>query len=96
MLMELLTVMFIIAVLVVIAVPIYNSAQQGVRDRVDEANVRILNSATQQWIMADEGNDAMVESTASLKSKLSTYLSLWPESPNNKVYKLVNGSWIAE
>ena len=92
-LMELLTVLIIIAVLVAIAVPIYNSTVQTAKDRIDEANVKILNSATLQWMLEDKNNDPRNETTDSLKFKLTGYLMEWPVSPNNKVFVLDNGLW---
>jgi len=47
-LVELLVVVVVIAVLMAIAVPVYRSTEQTARDRVDEANVKILDSATLQ------------------------------------------------
>jgi len=93
-LVELLTVLIIIAVLVAIAVPVYNSTQQTARDNVDEANVRILNSATLQWVLADENNDPRDYETGTLKTELADYLSGWPDSPNEKDYELnASGMW---
>ncbi len=91
---ELMAVLIIIAVLVSIAVPIFASSVQNARNRADEANVRILNSATLQWMMADEGNNPKAENTASLRGKLAgPYVQGWPVSPNGKSYVLVNGIW---
>jgi prepilin-type N-terminal cleavage/methylation domain-containing protein len=45
-LVELMTVLIIIAVLAAISVPIYDLILQTIRNRTDEANARILNSAT--------------------------------------------------
>jgi len=92
------TVLIIIAILVAIAVPLYNSTQQTARDRVDEANVRILNSATLQWVLADNANDPRGMETDVLKPEILVYLSGWPNSPNEKEYKLdkVKGLWIVE
>lgn len=92
-----LTVIVIIAILVAIAVPVYNSTNQTTKDRADEANVRILNSATLQWVLADDANDprgAGID-TASLKTKLEgVYVMDWPVSPNSsKTYVLDNGFW---
>ncbi|MEW6459327.1 MAG: prepilin-type N-terminal cleavage/methylation domain-containing protein [Bacillota bacterium] len=94
---ELLTVVFVIAVLLAIAVPIYGGIQQTARDRVDEANVRILNSATLQWVLEDDANDPRTHTTESLKGIIKGYLITdWPESPNGKKYVLDNGLWKAE
>lgn len=92
-LIELLVVVVIIAVLAAVAVPVYRSTEQTARDRVDEANVKILDSATLQWVLADEGNDPRRETTATLKPKLAPYLTDWPVSPNGKAYALDGGQW---
>lgn len=94
-LIELTVVLIIIAILVAIAVPIYQSSQQAARDRVDEANVRILNSATLQWILEDETNDPRNMNTGSLKIELEgKYVNEWPVSPNGKTYELsTEGLW---
>ena len=92
-LVELLMVLSIIAVLVAIVVPIYNSTVQTARDRTDEANIKILNSATLQWMLADKSNDPRNETKDTLKPKLADYLMEWPVSPNNKAFVLDNGLW---
>lgn len=97
-LIELVAVMVIIAILVAIAIPIYNSSQQTARDKTDEANVKILNSATLPWVLADEGNDPRDYETETLKSELDgIYIVNWPVSPNSKNYVLdENGLWKVE
>ena len=62
------TVVIIIAVLLAIAVPVFNSTQQKARDRTDEANVKILNSATLQWVLANEANDPRDYETDTLRT----------------------------
>ncbi|RYD04355.1 hypothetical protein N752_13355 [Desulforamulus aquiferis] len=96
---ELLVVLIIIAILVAIAVPFYSSAKQTSRDRVDQANIKILNSATLQWMLSDENNDPRGPgiNTDSLKEQLEgVYIMEWPTSPNNNSYILRNGQWIIE
>jgi len=91
------TVVIIIAVLLAIAVPVFNSTQQKARDRTDEANVKILNSATLQWVLANEANDPRDYETDTLKPELAGYLLEWPKSPNDgKEYVLENGLWKVE
>lgn len=93
-LVELLVVLML---LVVSGVLIYNETQQTARDKVDEANVKILNSATLQWMLEDESNDPRSETTDSLKGKIENRLIVgWPVSPNGKDYVLDNGQWKAE
>ena len=92
-LVELFVVLIIIAVLVAIAIPIYNNIQQTARDKTDETNVRIINSATLQWMLANHSNDPRKETTDTLKSKLAGYLMEWPISSNGRVFVLDNGFW---
>jgi len=96
-LMELLTVLIIIAVLVAIAIPVYAQVDQTSKDRVDQANVRILNGATMQWVSASEANKLEGQTTDALKTALgNTYISGWPSSPNGKIYQLDDSSrkWV--
>ena len=95
-LVELLTVLVVIVLLLAIVVPIYNSTAQTARDKTDQANVKIINSATLQWVLANESNDPRSETTETLKSKLSGYLMEWPVSPNGKAFVLDNGFWEVE
>lgn len=97
-LVELLTVLVIIAILVAIAVTIYNSTQQTARDRADEANVRILNSATLQWMLENKDNDPRNISGEDLEDIIiDRFVKEWPKSPNsNKDYDLDEdkGYWV--
>jgi type IV pilus assembly protein PilA len=93
---ELMIVVTIIAVLVAIAVPIYESTIHMVRERTDDANVRILNSATLQWVLANDTNDPRNETTETLEPELAPYLMEWPVSPNGKAYVLDDGLWKVE
>ena len=93
-----LTVLVIIAILVAIAVTIYNSTQQTARDRADEANVRILNSATLQWMLENKDNDPRNISGEDLEDIIiDRFVKEWPKSPNsNKDYDLDEdkGYWV--
>lgn len=95
-LIELMVVVAIIAIITTFAIPIYNTTIQMTEGRVDVANIRILNSATYQWMLKAKENDPRKESTETLKTKLSTFLVEWPQSPNGKTYKLENGQWKVE
>ena len=95
-LVELLTVLIIIAVLVAIAVPVYAHTEQTSRDKVDQANVRILNGATIQWMCASQANDPVGKTTDTLKAALENhYISGWPSSPTGRYYALdsSSGKW---
>ncbi|HBX22291.1 MAG TPA: hypothetical protein DEF34_01450 [Desulfotomaculum sp.] len=82
-LMELVTVVFIIAVLVAIAVPIYNSTQQNARDKTDQANIRILNGAVNQWISKNPDTALPVNEEGWKTELISTYIQEWPVSPTS-------------
>lgn len=86
----------IITILLAIAVPMYDTIEPKARDRTDEANVKILNSATLQWVLANKANDPRTISASDLKAALANYISDWPESPNGKDYVLDNGLWKVE
>lgn len=95
--LELMAVLVIIILLVYLAIPYYNSTLQLVRDRVDEANIRILNSATLQWLLADEAHDPQNIDTVDLQAELiNDYLLDWPISPNRRRYELEDGQWVAK
>ncbi|SFF92828.1 N-terminal methylation site-containing protein [Desulfotomaculum arcticum] len=53
-LVELMVVVVIIGILAAIAVPVYSSSQAKAAATADEASIRILNGATQQWAL-DQG-----------------------------------------
>jgi len=96
-LIELMVVVLVIGILVAVAVPIYDQVQEHARGNVDEANVRMLNSATMQWLSEDDSHDSQTESTASLKEELTGQFILeWPQSPDGKNYLLDNGTWTIE
>ena len=92
--MELVTVIIIIGILVSIAILMYDGTQTRAHEAVDEANVRILNSCTLDWMMDDENNDPREHDTASLRNELEgEYVDGWPESPSGAEYRLSDGRW---
>ncbi len=96
-LIELVTVVIIIGVLVSIAILVYDGTQTRARERADEANIRILNSSTLQWMLDDESRDPRDEDTESLQSKLEdAYVMGWPESPTGTDYVLDEGRWVLD
>lgn len=86
-LVELMVVVVIIGVLTAIAVPVYNNTQERAKKAADEANIRILRGAAQQYLMnKDAGN---VEMTSTSNALVSDYLEAWPNSPfTNQQYKV--------
>ncbi len=96
-LIELITVVVITGILVYIAILAYDGTQARARERADEANIRILNSSTLQWMLDDESRDPRGHDTDSLKSELEgSYIMQWPESPTDSDYLLAEGRWILE
>ncbi len=96
-LIELITGLVIIGIVVSIAILVYDGTQVRARERADEANVRILNSSTLQWMLDDESRDPREYDTASLKSELEgSYISDWPDSPTGSDYVLAEGRWTLE
>ena len=94
-LIELITVVVIIGILVSIAILAYDGTQARARETADDANVRILNSATLQWMLDSEDRDPRDHDTASLRSEIEdTYVMGWPESPTNTDYVLDDGRWV--
>ena len=92
--MELVTVIIIIGILVSIAILMYDGTQTRAHEAVDEANVRILNSCTLDWMMDDENNDPREHDTASLRNELEgEYIDRWPESPSGAEYRFLDGRW---
>ena len=94
-LIELITVVAIIGILVSIAILVYDGTQARARETADEANIRILNSSTLQWMMDDEGRDPRDHDTVSLRAELEdSYVMGWPESPMGSTYELAGGRWV--
>ncbi|MFW5896708.1 MAG: competence type IV pilus major pilin ComGC [Bacillota bacterium] len=94
---ELVTVVIIIGILVSIAILVYDGTQEHARETADEANCRILNSATLQWMLDSEGRDPRDHDTDSLRSEIEdTYVMGWPESPTGADYVLSDGRWVIQ
>jgi len=80
-----------------IAILVYDGTQASARQRADEANVRILNSATLQWMLDSEDRDPREYNTEGLRSEIEdTYVMGWPESPTGADYALSEGRWVIE
>ena len=65
-LVELMVVVLIIGILVAIAIPVFNAAQDSARKSACQNNLRVLDGATQQWVAADPDNDASLITTMDL------------------------------
>ena len=83
-LVELATVVAIIGIFVSITILVYDGTRARARETTNEADVRILNSATLQWMMDDDARDPRDHNTASLRAELEdSHMSGWPESPTD-------------
>ena len=75
-LIELIVVIAILAILAALAVPTFLGTLQRSRERVHDANVRVLRSAASLYI-AENPN------TAASWNAANAYVVDWPENPNN-------------
>lgn len=55
-LVELMVVVLIIGILVAIAIPVFNAAQDSARKSACQNNLRVLDGAVQQWLAANPDN----------------------------------------
>jgi prepilin-type N-terminal cleavage/methylation domain-containing protein len=62
-LVELMVVVAVIGILVAIAVPVYNTQAEKTKETVDDANLRILNSATLIYRFSNQENDPFLDSS---------------------------------
>lgn len=80
-LVELLVVVVIIGVLVAIAVPVYNSITTQANRKTVEANLRIIDSAIEQY-------KGVNEKTIPSRDDLKSYLQSWPTGPDGVEYDI--------
>ena len=82
-LIELMVVVVIIAILIAIAVPIYKSTKATADQRVHDANVRVLYSTAQSYMIKDW--DEIAKSPGDMKAILKDYLleGTYPENPTD-------------
>ena len=59
-LVELMVVVLIIGILVAIAIPVFNAAQDSARKSACQNNLRVLDGAVEQFVAADPGNKALI------------------------------------
>ncbi|KAF1086573.1 putative major pilin subunit [Sporotomaculum syntrophicum] len=80
-LVELMVVVAIIAVLLAVAVPVYEAVKTYAAEEANEANMRIIHGAVQMYI-ADHGVPDGAFTSEQWEEKLKTYLMQeWPDPP---------------
>jgi prepilin-type N-terminal cleavage/methylation domain-containing protein len=97
-LVELMVVVLIIGILVAIAIPVFNAAQDNARQRACYSNQRVIEGAVQQWLanevtsIANALNGNVVNGHALVGG--TAYVKEIPRCPLNKTlnYVLTNGS----
>ncbi|MDO8848594.1 MAG: type II secretion system protein [Coriobacteriia bacterium] len=75
-LVELMVVVLIIGILVAIAIPVFNAAQDSARKSACQNNLRVLDGATQQYLAADPDN-AVDDVDADPEAVLGEYVKEW-------------------
>jgi len=82
-LVELMVVVLIIGILVAIAIPVFNAAQDSARKSACQNNMRVLDGAVQQWVAADPTHDASTLNTlAAAETAIGSYVKTWdPNCP---------------
>ena len=72
-LVELMVVVLIIGILVAIAIPVFNAAQDSAKKSACQNNLRVLDGAVQQWVAASTLNQATdINGLATAKAKIGT------------------------
>lgn len=84
-LVELMVVVVIIGVLTAIAIPVYNASTEKAEAGACKANLRMIDSAIQQYKMNNDGNPP-----ASIKEDLGDYFLDEPKCPSGGTYDIVS------
>jgi len=99
-LVELMVVVLIIGILVAIAIPVFNAAQDSAKKSACQNNLRVLDGAVQQWVAANPANlasditdlttaeAAIADTTPSADGTTGNYVKDWGKStlcPSNPV-----------
>jgi type IV pilus assembly protein PilA len=72
-LVELMVVVLIIGILVAIAIPVFNAAQDSAKKSACQNNLRVLDGAVQQWVAASPINDAdAIDGIAAAAAEIAT------------------------
>ncbi len=92
-LVELMVVVLIIGILVAIAIPVFNAAQDSAKKSACQNNLRVLDGAVQQWIAANPDNDPTDWGTSltAAEADIGTYVKTWdPACPSDDSSYTVN------
>jgi len=96
-LVELMVVVLIIGILVAIAIPVFNAAQDSARKSACQNNMRVLDGAVQQWVAAAPTNDAStLDDLADAQAAIGSYVKTWdPNCPvvANGPYTVTDGDF---
>lgn len=97
-LVELMVVVLIIGILVAIAIPVFNAAQETARKGACVSNQRVLDGATEQWAAQSVTNDKDTLDTLALaNAALGNYVKDWPSAtkcPTNQGdFTVANGDF---
>ncbi|MEA5076766.1 MAG: type II secretion system protein [Coriobacteriia bacterium] len=96
-LVELMVVVLIIGILVAIAIPVFNAAQDSARKSACQNNMRVLDGAVQQWVAAAPTNDAStLDDLTTAQAAIGSYVKTWdPNCPvvANGEYDVTNGDF---
>ena len=95
-LVELMVVVLIIGILVAIAIPVFNAAQDSAKKSACQNNLRVLDGAVQQWVAAnpanlassitdlDDAKAAIADTTPSADGTTGNYVKTWdPACPSD-------------
>lgn len=100
-LVELMVVVLIIGILVAIAIPVFNAAQDSAKKSACQNNLRVLDGAVQQWVASNPANVAdNIDGIAAAKSAIQTYVKDWDKGiqcPSDAtaagLYRVENGDF---
>ncbi len=93
-LVELMVVVLIIGILVAIAIPVFNAAQESARKSACQNNLRVLDGATQQYLAGDPDRTA-ADIDTDPEGTLSEYVKEWdPTCPSDdSAYTVSSGDF---
>jgi type IV pilus assembly protein PilA len=95
-LVELMVVVLIIGILVAIAIPVFNSAQDNAKKRACFSNQRVIEGAAQQWVAAQDNSAVINDTNGNVVNGsvlVPSYIKVQPLCKNsNSAYSLAAGT----